>query len=56
MKKKMKYGLLLLLLVVTTGCTTYIKDRDGKPVTNPTTGQSLAETFTPSAAMSRARS
>ena len=43
MKKKMKYGLLILLLVLTTGCTTYIKDKDGKPVTNPTTGQSLVE-------------
>ena len=43
MKKKMKYGLLLLLLVVTTGCTTYLKTSDGKPVTNTTTGQSLAE-------------
>ena len=43
MKKKMKYGLLLLLLIVTTGCTTYLKTDEGKPVTNPTTGQSLAE-------------
>ena len=43
MKRKMKYGLILLLLVVTTGCTTYLKSSDGKPVTNPTTGQSLAE-------------
>ncbi len=43
MKKKLKYSLLLLLLVVTTGCTTYLKDTDGKPVVNPTTGQSLAE-------------
>ena len=43
MKKKMKYGMLLLLLVVTTGCTTYIKGSDGKPVINPTTGQSLTE-------------
>lgn len=43
MKKRMKYGLLLLLLVVTTGCTTYLKGNDGKPITNPTTGQSLAE-------------
>ena len=43
MKKKMKYGLLLLLLVVTTGCTTYLKGNDGKAVVNPTTGQSLAE-------------
>lgn len=43
MKRKVKYGLLLLLLVVTTGCTTYLKSNDGKPVTNQTTGQSLAE-------------
>ncbi len=43
MKKKMKYGLLLLILIVTTGCTTYLKTDDGKPVTNTTTGQSLAE-------------
>ena len=43
MKKKMKYGLLLLLLVITNGCTTYLKGNDGKPVTNPTTGQSLAD-------------
>ena len=43
MKRKMKYGLILLLLVVTTGCTTYLKNKDGKPVTNPTTGQSMVE-------------
>lgn len=43
MKKKLKYGLLLLLLLVTTGCTTYLKDGEGKPVVNSTTGQSLAE-------------
>ena len=43
MKKKMKYGLLLLLLVVATGCTTYLKDSDGKPVTQEKTGQSLPE-------------
>ena len=43
MKKKIKYLIILLLLVVTTGCTTYLKNKDGKPVTNPTTGQSLAE-------------
>ena len=43
MKKKLKYGLLISLLVLTTGCTTYLKDKDGKPITNPTTGQSLAE-------------
>ncbi len=43
MKKKIKYSLLLLLLVVTTGCTTYLKNSDGKPVINSTTGQNLAE-------------
>ena len=43
MKKKMKFGLLLLLLVVATGCTTYLKDTDGKTIINPTTGQSLVE-------------
>ena len=43
MKRKLKYGLLIALLVLTTGCTTYLKNKDGKPVTNPTTGQSLAE-------------
>jgi YidC/Oxa1 family membrane protein insertase len=43
MKNKMKYLMLLLLLVVTTGCTTYLKSEDGKALTNPTTGQSLVE-------------
>ena len=43
MKKKVKYGLLISLLVLITGCTTNIKDKDGKPVINPTTGQSLTE-------------
>ena len=43
MKKKLKYGLLLLLLIVTTGCTTYLKNSEGKPVVNETTGQNLAE-------------
>ena len=43
MKKKLKYSLILILLLVVTGCTTYMKDSDGKAVTNPTTGQSLAE-------------
>lgn len=43
MKKKIKYGLLISLLVLTTGCTTYLKDKDGKQITNPTTGQSLTE-------------
>ena len=43
MKKKIKYGLLISLLVLTTGCTTYLKDKEGKAVINPTTGQSLTE-------------
>ena len=43
MNKKIKYSLIIMLLLLTTGCTTYIKDGDGKPVTNPTTGQNLAE-------------
>ena len=43
MKKSKKLFLLFLLLLLTTGCTTYIKDNDGKPVSNTITGQSLAE-------------
>ncbi len=43
MKEKAKYGLLIALLFAITGCTTYIKNSEGKPITNPTTGQSLTE-------------
>ena len=43
MKRKIKYGLLVLILLVVTGCTTYIKDNNGKVVINDVTGQSLAE-------------
>ena len=43
MKRKTKIWLLISLLFLTTGCTTYLKDKDGKAVANPTTGQSLAE-------------
>ena len=44
MKKKIKYSILVaLLLVGTTGCTTYLKNSEGKVITNPETGQSLAE-------------
>ena len=43
MKKKIKYSLIILLLLTVTGCTTYMKSSDGKPITNPTTGQNLAE-------------
>lgn len=43
MKRKFKYCLLLLLLVATTGCTTYLRSSDGKTVINEKTGQSLTE-------------
>ena len=44
MKKKAKYGILSLVLIFTmTGCTTYLKNSEGKAVTNPTTGQNLTE-------------
>lgn len=43
MKNFKKYLLLILLMLLLTGCTTYIKDSDGKGIINPTTGQSLAE-------------
>lgn len=44
MKKQIKYGVIgLVLLLGTTGCTTYLRDSDGKTITNPRTGQSLTE-------------
>ncbi len=44
MKKKFKIGILgLALLLGTTGCTTNLKDKDGKAIVNPVTGQSLTE-------------
>jgi len=44
MKKKFKIGILgLALLLGTTGCTTNLKDKDGKVIVNPVTGQSLTE-------------
>lgn len=44
MKKKLKYGILSLALIFTmTGCTTYLKNSEGKAVTNTTTGQNLTE-------------
>lgn len=42
----MKKKLIVLLMIVTlslTGCTTYIKDKKGSPVKEPTTGQTLAK-------------
>ena len=44
MKKKMKYVIVVLLLVLTmTGCTKYLKDDDNKTVVNPLTGQSMTD-------------
>ena len=44
MKKNLKYGILSLVLIFTmTGCTTYLKNSEGKAVTNTTTGQNLTE-------------
>lgn len=43
MRKKIKYSLIIVFLLLTTGCTTYLKDSDNKPITNPTTGQSIVE-------------
>jgi len=44
MKRKIKYGIIgIVLLLGTTGCTTYLKDKDGKTIVNPVTGQSLTE-------------
>lgn len=43
MKKIKSLIVVVLLLILTTGCTKYLKDSEGKSVTNPTTGQSLTE-------------
>ena len=44
MKKKFKYGILILTLTfLTTGCTTYLKNEEGKIITNKKTGQNLVE-------------
>ncbi len=43
MKTKIKYGILILVLILMTGCTRYIKGDDGKTVVNEKTGQSLTE-------------
>ena len=44
MKKKIKYWVLIVtLLFLTTGCTTYLKDKDKKIITNEKTGQNLVE-------------
>ena len=44
MKKIFNYGILIFVLIFAmTGCTTYLKDNDGKAVVNSSTGQSLTE-------------
>ena len=44
MKRKIKYFLIIVtLLFLTTGCTTYLKDKEGKVITNEKTGQNLVE-------------
>jgi len=43
MKKQFKYLIMILLLISMTGCTTYLKDKDGKTIVNEVTGQSLTE-------------
>ena len=44
MKKKIKVILLILVVLLSTGCTKTLKDpKTNKPVTNPVTGQSLTE-------------
>ena len=44
MKKKIKYYLLTLgIIFLMTGCTTYLKNGEGKVITNEETGQNLVE-------------
>lgn len=42
-KNKLKLVLIIMLLLVTTGCTQTLKGKDKKVVTNPETGQSLTK-------------
>ena len=44
--KKNKFKLILMIVIgsmLLTGCTTYLKDKKGKNVTNPLTGQNIVE-------------
>lgn len=44
MRNKIKYALLIsAILIGTTGCTTYLKDKEGKQIINEKTGQALTE-------------
>lgn len=42
-RRKIKTIIILMLLLLTTGCTKVLKDSDKKPVKNETTGQTLTE-------------
>lgn len=42
-QRKWKVILIIIMLLVTTGCTTTLTDKDNKPVKNPETGQSLTK-------------
>ena len=41
MNKKIKVGILTLMVFLTVGCTKYVKDDDKRQVINETTGQTL---------------
>lgn len=41
--KLVKVLIILVLLITLTGCTHVLKDKDGKPVKNPETGQTITE-------------
>lgn len=43
MKKSKKILIILLLIISLTGCTKVLKDKDGEPVINKETGQSMTE-------------
>jgi len=43
MKNKVKIILIAVILLNFTGCTTYLKDEDGKVIQNKVTGQSLTK-------------
>ena len=40
---KKKFIILMIITILLTGCTTYVKDKKGAPVKEPTTGQTLAK-------------
>lgn len=42
-KKIIKYLIIFMLVITLTGCAHILKDKDGKPVKNPDTGQTITE-------------